>query len=252
MILSELLSELRDNILYDRSDRVAGNADIMWSDATLVRYINEAQNRFARRSLVLVDGRTPEVVTVTLREGVTHYDLHPSIIAVVSAKMDGANNDLTRLGHAYIDGLRSRNQDFLDPANFDALTPGEPVAFSTDDYVNSDDNGSLTLVVMRVFPTPSAADAGKKIKLRVIRKPIEALTTRNMNAVPELPEDHHLEMLDWAAYLALRVVDQDAGSPRRAQEFASSFETHVTVARRQVMRKLFAPVGWGFGKNGWS
>jgi hypothetical protein len=48
MELSDLLDELRNNILYDRSDSVSGDPDQLWSDATLVRYINEAQRRFAK------------------------------------------------------------------------------------------------------------------------------------------------------------------------------------------------------------
>ena len=59
-------------------------------------------------------------------------------------------------------------------------------------------------------------------------------------------------MLDWAAYLALRIVDDDAGSARRALEFRASFDQHVKEARTLVMRKLFTPVEWGFGRGGFS
>ena len=59
-------------------------------------------------------------------------------------------------------------------------------------------------------------------------------------------------MLDWAAYLALRIVDVDAGMPSRANEFRASFEDHVKNARNSAMRKLFAPLQWGFGRNGFT
>jgi hypothetical protein len=55
----------------------------------------------------------------------------------------------------------------------------------------------------------------------VCRKPINELVLNNLEAVPEVPEDHHLDMLDWAAYLALRIVDQDSGNRTRAKRFRS-------------------------------
>ena len=44
----------------------------------------------------------------------------------------------------------------------------------------------------------------------------------------------------------------DAGSARRAEDFKASFEGHVKEARMLVMRKLFAPMEWGFGRGGFS
>ena len=51
MNLGDLLEELRENILHDRSDRIAGDTDQLWSDRTLVRYINEAERKMAREAL---------------------------------------------------------------------------------------------------------------------------------------------------------------------------------------------------------
>lgn len=250
MRLSDLLDELRNNILNDRGTST-GADDKLWSDTTLVRYINEAQRRFACRSLVIRDATTPEVINVTLVGGVDEYTLHPSVLAVISAKLDGERADLTRIGHSIL------NQPVTSPDNWDlsvssTTAPGKPLAFATDEQVVEDDDGTLAAVTMKIFPVPSAEFNGEVIKLRVCRKPLDDLTTSNMSAVPEIPLDHHIEMLDWAAYLALRIVDQDAGNASRAVEFANSFETHVKYARTMVMRKLFAPMPWGFGKGGWA
>ena len=99
MKLSELLDELRDGILHDVSNQIAGASDYLWTDARLVRYINEAQRRFARLSLTIRDATTPEVCNVVLRAGQSQYDLHPSVLAVISARKDGDNADLVRAGH---------------------------------------------------------------------------------------------------------------------------------------------------------
>lgn len=250
--LTDLLDELRSGILNDRSDREndGSDSDYLWTDATLIRYINEAQRRFAVRSLCIVDSRTTEVCDVTLHEGVTEYDLHPSILCVVTAKLEDATTDLIRVGHSVLNQYVAPNNMIWDASQFSQLPPGSPKAFATDESIGEDDEASFSAVTMRVFPAPSADEEGVIVKMRVIRKPLEDLTGDNMGAVPEVPVDHHFEMLDWAAYLALRIVDHDAGDPKRAGEFAASFESHVNEARKMVLRKMFAPRPWGFGRGG--
>lgn len=250
MNLGELLNELRVNILHDRSDRVSGSSDYLWEDATLINYINVAQRRFARRSLCLHDAKNTEVCQFTLVEGQTDYTLHPAIIAVVSAKLEGDTQDLRRGGHTIFSTYQQQDTFFFDVNQLAALNPDKPFAYSTDETLDEDDNGAISTVVMRMYPAPSAAYAGKKVFLRVIRLPIDRLVNPAQQC--ELPEDHQFEMLDWAAYLALRIADHDAGDAPRAENYAKSFEAHAQVARNAALRKLFAPTTWGFGRNGFS
>lgn len=252
MKLDDLLDELRTNILNDRSDRTSGDSDYLWTDKTLVRYINEAQRRFAKRSFIILDKTTPEVVTVTLKTGVSEYTLHPSIISVLSARWSGDTRDLSRTGHCALGEFVVG--DTISPFEAAQLMPllGAPRAFSTDEALSEDDDGNLAAITLQVYPTPRVEENNTTIKLRVCRMPLNDLTTASLSSEPELPADHHLEMLDWAAYLALRIVDHDAGDPKRAQEFATSFERHVQDARRLVLRKLRAPQTWGFGRGGWA
>lgn len=251
MTLQQLVDYLKNNILYDRSDRVAGTPDYLWSTESLVLMINESQRRFARRGLIIRDGSS-EASTVTLKTGVEHYDLHPSVLAVMSARYEGDKADMARASHSGLDTYRVPDTYFFDPSQLSSLPDGKPLAFTTDDYLSTDDYDSMSVVTLRVYPTPSAAYNNKKIKLRVVRMPLEDLTTANMAAIPEIPQDHHLEMLDWAAYLALRIVDVDGGMPALAERFKATFEENVKQARDSAMRKLFAPAPWGFGRNGFS
>lgn len=251
MNLGDLVQELRANILHDRSNRVSGADDQLWSDTTLVRYIDEAQRKLAREGLVIRDAVTPEVVTVTLRAGVAEYPLHQSVLAVLSAKQTGDTADLARAGHSAFQTYRQPDAYFFDPSSLSSLPDGKPLAYSTDEGVRGDDDGTAGVVTLRVYPTPTASYL-QPIKLRVIRLPLERLDVRNLTAVPEVPEMHHLEMLDWAAYLALRVADVDAGLPARALEFRTSFEMVVRSARQAAMRKMFTPLQWGYGRNGFS
>lgn len=250
MILRDLLQELRHNILHDRSHRVEGDSDLLWDDETLVRYIDEAQRRLARQGLVIRDGRTPETCHVQLAENITTYDLHPSVIAVLSARYATDDRDLVRVGHALLNRYQDTTQGLQLAAHYASLPPGKVLAFSTDEEISSTETDSFDAPVMRVYPAPSADFVGT-LYLRVVRMPLQRLSVHDMDAVPEVPSDFHLPMLDWAAYLALRVADVDAGLPRRAQEFRAMFEMTVVEARKAAMRKMFAPQGWGFGRGGW-
>lgn len=253
MTLQELLTLLRESILNDRSDRVSGSADYLWTDKTLVTFINEAQRRFAVKGLILRDASTDEVTKVTLKAGQSVYALHPSVISVMSAKRDdNTTADIVRVGHSLFSAYTPPTATWHDPAHYNALPDGPTLAFSTDEALNDIDGNTFGQVSLRVHPKPRQEEDGNVIRLRVIRKPLAKLVETQLSAEPEIPEDHHIEMLDWAAYLALRIVDDDAGAPKRAAEFAAAFEEHVKQARMVAMRKMFAPTGWGFGRGGFT
>lgn len=252
MTLGELLTLLRESMLNDRSDRTAGTSDYLWTDTTLVTYISEAQRRFAAQGLVLRDGTTDEVTKVTLVAGQDVYPLHEAVIAVISAKLSTQRADLQRVGHSFLAAYSAPADNWTDPATYQGLPPGPTLAWSTDDYLQDFDSDSLSQIALRVYPVPTVDQAGQVIRLRVCRKPITRFEVGDLGATPEIPEDYHLDMLDWAAYLALRIVDDDAGNPKRAADFKATFEENVKNARKETMRKLFAPMGWGFGRGGWS
>jgi len=140
---------------------------------------------------------------------------------------------------------------YFDPSQLSQLPPGKVVAYGTDEWLNEDDRGSLGVMNLRLYPKPSP-DHVQLMRLRVIRNPINKLSLDNLNAVPEIPEDHHMDILDWAAHLALRKVDRDAEDQARAEAFKQSYLAHVAEAQELAKRKTFTPMQWGFGRNGWS
>lgn len=249
MNLGELLEELRDNILHDRSDRVAGESDRLWSDRTLIRYINEAERRMARSALMIRDATTPEVCILETKPFVKEYPLHAAVCAVMSARCEGDRADLARGGHSAFDTYHVPDPYFFDPSTLAQLPPGKMVAWDSDEGMLPDDNGSMGRVEFRVYPAPDPVHV-QRVHLRVVRYPLQRL--RRKHDTPEIPEEHHLDMLDWAAYLALRISDIDAGAPDRALEFRQSFETHVAEAKKIALRKMFTTLNWGFGRNGFS
>jgi hypothetical protein len=248
--LGELLTELRENILHDRSDLIAGPSDRLWSDETLIRYISQAYYRFATEAMCLRDNVTPQYTQFTTIPIVDQYVLDPAVMAVISLQRDGDRGDMIRAGHAEFNTGFRPDHYFFDPNSIAVLPPGRPQAFSTDEGLAETDDGAVSAITLRLFPKPSADYAPHLYKMRVVRMPSGPLT--ELTDVPELPERHHLEMLDWAAYLALRIVDHDLGDPARAQEFKASFEDAAHKARLLGLRKMFTPLQHGFGRGGWS
>lgn len=247
MTLGELLSELRENILHDRSNRVAGGQDYLWSDETLVRYINEAQRRLAREALVIRDHVSDRATRVEIIPNVAEYPLDPSVFVVLSAQLDGDQRNMVRAGNHYLMG--PVQAPYIEPETLLSLQPGKPRFYSTDEGFLEGDTTATGALSMRVYPVPEAAS---EIRLRVIRMPFCDFTVDNLDAEAEVPREHQIEMLDWAAYLALRIADVDAGLPQRAKEFRASFEDVIVRARRQVMRKLSVPPAYRFGLNGYT
>lgn len=253
MNLRDLLSELRENILHDRSDRIDGQSDRLWSDATLVRYINEAQRKLCREGLVLRDGSNDDTTLVTLATDTAEYTLHESVIAVVSARLAGEETDMRRIGHEALRmNAHSPDTRVWDTAGWQTLQPGKPLAFSTDEELKANAKGSLNRMLMSVYPKPTSAYNATTIRLRVVRMPLQDLTKCQHEDVPEVNPDFHMSLLDWAAHLALRIQDVDAGNARASERHKEAFMETVYRARKHALRQLYAPTGWRFGGNGFS
>lgn len=248
MNLEALLDELRGNVLRDDAELASGPDDRLWSDETLVRYINDAMQRFARRTLLLRDASTPEVVEVTLAAGVATYDLHESVLAVVSASYEDEVVDLQRVGRALLTTYQPTDPPWFDPNAVSELTPGKPRAFATDETLVVDTKGG---VHMRVWPTPSASEDGTTIFLKVARLPLAPFDVNKTTDECELPDPYVLDMLAWAAYRAFSNSDID-GHSAAADKHEARFEKAVAEVLKDIRRKMRAPVGWAFGQGGFS
>jgi hypothetical protein len=248
MNLQGLLDELRGNVLRDDAELASGPDDRLWSDETLVRYVNDAQTLFARRTLSLRDASTPEVTQVTLVAGVSLYELHPSVLCVLSARPSDTAYDLSRVGRSLLSTLVPTSQPYFDSNAVEGWTPGRPRAFATDETLSIDSAGAVTL---QVWPTPSADEEGLVLNLRVARLPLVEFTVNKPKDECELPSEHQLDMLEWAAFRALRNSDID-GHSDAASKHEKRFDDAVKEVLKDLRRKMFAPMAWQFGGNGFS
>ena len=249
MKLCELLSELRDNVLRDSSDLIAGDADTLWSDETLLRYIKQGERKFARQVMCLRDATTALVTQVKLKTGVANYPLHPSVFGVVSARYNADNFDLMRSGHGIINQTPPPEFLYFDPTVAYTVSPGRPVAFYTDETLVYAQSSRVTL---SVYPAPSATENGNIVHLRVLRVPLMAYDVDHLDACTEIPEDYELDPLQWAAHLATKNHDGDAGSSVRSDKYKQAYNEAVHEALRETKRRMFAGEGFRFGAGGFS
>jgi len=248
MNLEALLGELRENVLRDDAELASGPNDKLWSDETLVRYINDAMQRFARKTLLLRDASTPEVIEVTLATGVSTYDLHESVLAVVSASYEDEQIDLARVGRALLSTYQQDNAPWFDVNSVSELNPGPPRAFATDETLVVDTKGG---VHMRIWPAPTVAENGTTIFLKTARLPLVPFDVNKLSADCEIHDMYVLDMLAWAAYRAFSNSDID-GHSTAADKYEARFEKATSEVLKDNRRKMRAPIGWAFGQNGFS
>jgi hypothetical protein len=232
MNLEELLEELRENILRDTSDEVGHNPDSYLTDTrSLVRYIQDGVVKFAVNTLCIRDESTPAVTRVALATGVESYDLDPRVVAIFGARI-GA----THLRRTTYSGMLGTSDRAHSRPIEDWGRRATPMWFYTDR-----ESGR-----MGVYPAPDDSLDGYELILRVARKPLEPLTAADLKAVPEIPEEYHLDVLEWAAWRALRNHDADLESMSKASAHKKRFNETVEELSRQAKRLLaqdvqFAP-----------
>lgn len=255
MELGERLDELRQNILRDRSALVAGSSDHLWSDETLLRYIKDADRKFARQTMCIRDGGSPQapsnsaVTQIKLQAGVQNYQLHKAVFAVLSARYNTDTFDIQRSGHALVSQFTPPEFLTYDPSTGFNTQPGRPIAFLTDETLVITPSKSVTLTV---YPVPSATEAGNILYLRTLRYPLMGYSINDLALECEIPEDYQLDALEWAAYRATANHDADAGDSVKSQTHKDAFDRAVLECRKELKRTLFAMTTLRYGSNGFN
>lgn len=228
MTLTELLAHIGGVMLDDRSAMLSGASDSLFSDATITRYLNEAQRKLCREAWVLEDSTTASCAEITLATGTAEYALHKSVLFVKTARLNDDSVDLTRVGY---DDNRFRSIDATRPPDYwDVNTAttentGRPTVFSTD-------SGSR---LIRFGRTPSSVENGLKVKLRVVRMPLVELSTGTPSASPEVPEEHHMLLATYAAGKCLQNPNIDAELRSQGRAWLTEFKAEVDRAKRDRM-----------------
>lgn len=201
----ELLTHTRVDVLHDTA------TPRLWSDDLILRMLNEAERVFARRTYALQDDSSA-LTTIDLSAGEATYALDPKVIHVYSAYLDGYSRDLTNYTHRFIPSLL-------------ATSTGTPVIFTVDEAAAK----------IRVYPVPEKAYT---LRLRVARLPLADFTEASS---PEIPEQYHLDLPEFAAMRCLRFAEVDGSNLGSAEVFEKSWATRINEAKREYYRLRTGP-----------
>lgn len=243
MTLQELLDQCAGAVLDDRSGQLSGAPDAIWNDDALVRYFNEAQRRLCREALVLTDDAASAATQLTLTANQAEYALDKSVLRVLSAQLSDSSIDLVASSY---DELRPRatflENDFFDTNVPYADQPGRPRWFATD----------TALRMLRLRPVPDATSAALKLNLRVVRMPLTYLSVTALQGVPEVPEEYHMALVDFAVWRALSQPDADEMYLPVANNYKEYWEEALAGAKRDRRKAQAAPGRFAWGSGGFS
>jgi hypothetical protein len=194
MNLAELVEHVRVYYLRD------SESQFLWSATELVKYFNDAQNIFARKTHCLTDSESP-FTRVTTAGSYNGYRLDPRIVYVYEVY------------NAYGRRMKRVNREKLPLVS----NEGVPAAYTLDAGVH----------VLRFWPTP---DDEYEHQMLVARLPLENM--QNRYDVPEIPEDYHMDLCDYVAYMAIRNNDTESSEVQAGRNFRDDWEQKLVEAKR--------------------
>ena len=244
MTVQDLLDELRQVYLDDYTDLVEGDPDTIWSDAQLIRALNQAENMVCRRThcLVSVGADIPAMLQLTLVDGTRDYTYDQRILAVMSLRLNDSEVDMTKAPYNII---RQTNSLYFNDEYFNINVPS--VADTGRPQWWAPDVKSRTI---QFRPTPAADEDGLIANLRAVHLPENQMSLNDLGASPEIDEQYHevLPMLAAAKLLNAPNVDSQSRSASR-ENFKMAREMLSMIRSEQMARKGF-PGAFRFGRWG--
>jgi len=244
MNLQEMLEHTAKVYLDDRAELLAGVPDDLFSDASLVTFLNRGADEFARKTWRLNSRYTVAKAAftgVTLATGVKDYDLHSRVLRVLSVNLSDSDLHLRNIS---FEDITSRvfsypNQDFFDINSPYIESPGRPNWYAVD----------VQTRVIRFRATPSITENGLVAQMRVSHMPIVQLTVSDPGAVCEIEAEYHELLCMYAAGKALTTPNVDSAAARLGAGYLQEFDRQCREARNDFMKMTLGPARFRFG--GW-
>ena len=191
MLATEILAQFRE-----LTDDLA--SPYLFSDASVLRYMNNAENEAARRARLLVDSSTAEVTKYSIGIGKSWLTLDPRVVFVKRFMITGQT---LPIGRAHRDDM-------------DILVPGwEDDTGTILAYVPNMETGKL-----RLYRT---TDKAYVAKLTVVRTPLNPIT---ISTEPEINPRYHDKLVHWMLYEAYMKNDSESFNGKKAVDHLALFE----------------------------
>lgn len=198
MKLEELVDYVRSQLLRDAHE------PYLWDTQFIVAQLREAEIIFARRTHCLTSD-SEDFCELELEPGKTRYKLDSRIIYVQDI-MDADGNQLLPRSRAKLPK---------------SIHPGQPRFFTTDAGHR----------VLRVHPAPKDPTT---IILNVAHKPVYPLSMNIPQRPPEIPEEYHLALTNYAAYKAILTNGPEGADTMAADPFRLLWEESLRDGKREA------------------
>jgi len=250
MELGELIDHFRTVYLDDVSNQVDGQPDELFGHESIVRLFQAGQDEFARKTWCIVDDEQAAICTINLDLDATNNNANytgeqlvpysPKIIKVIRARFSDSDVPIALTGFGYSE-LRwfptAGNLRPFDVNVVSSLTSGRPASI----FFDSDS-------VRMKFDRPlDASTSALDLIMRVVRKPITALTSDDLEASPEIPEDYHLALCEFVGKELLKGPNIDADGRQLRANYAQNWQARIVEGKREMRRRMQGPIGWRFG-----
>jgi hypothetical protein len=204
-----------DDLSGDVSDPCAWENDdtgLLWKNAELTRFANQAEREFCRRRPIH-DQTTTAICSISLTTGDPQVTIDKRVEYIERVKLDGQTRELTKKTKEWMD----YNYD-----DWEAET-GEPVH-----YIEGENEYTF-----RVWPIPTSDMTGT---LTVGRLPLNAMTWAQRAVVsPEIKEKEHDDLVLWMCHLALRKRDSETYNKEEADRYEGEFARAVGPRKSAFM-----------------
>lgn len=203
------LSDLRTLFRSEAHDK---KVPYLWSNNEILDYGIDAQNEACRRGRLLVDSRTSEICTISLRADVASYGVDSRVIFVRRARLVSDKSKLTLGSYRDFDTVNGTSAGWQEDT-------GTPTHLITDM-----DTGYL-----RAYPIPNDDDSAQ---LTVVRLPLQDLAGDDDE--PEINPRFHRSLRHWMLYRAYMRQDADTFDPDKAAKALTLFELEFGKPSRAV------------------
>ena len=177
-------------------------------------WLSEAQAEAAIRGRLILEDANPAVCQIAVTSGTASYELHRSVYEIADLRFVPAGQirsvALPLFSREWLDDKRPGWRDLV----------GTPeCAIQTD----------------RRIRLVGAPDTDGVLHLEAYRTPLKAL--ENDTDKPELAEQHHRHLVNWALYRAFSRPDSETIDPQRAELALSAFTRYFGLAPDSDMRR---------------
>lgn len=177
---------------------------LLWTNDDLTRYANEAENEYCRRRPIL-DSETAAVCQIAVTAGTGVYALDARVVRVKRAKLSTEREVLSKVTKNWLDYEYQGWEEWTSDPWY---------------YIDDETDQKLRIV------SPPKVDGN--LDMTVGRLPLDPMLWADRDTVsPEIPEQHHNDLLHWMLHLAYLKADSETYDPRKATGYRDLFTTEV-------------------------